>query len=326
MATNSTKMLDKQIATANKNIEKYKANIERYKGLAEKKYAKLLKIYPNMSKYTFNELSDFTSIFGRDNWDLAYGYFDNIRSIKDNERSLKYEEQYLEKLQEKKQKKEDDTNNYINETQVLVDKFEELLIDYKTAYFDDCEKKFAKLYNKMKAAYASSKDILKRANKELPYFFGTYDSYKFSYIMKNYLNVREGLLGYYSIGTYNRKFIPFTQEQCDLIEDWKVAYNVVHSDCQRFDTLDIYLEYKMKEVAMDWDSKLRTFADKCIKHGLNLNSIKFDVNATSVKDCEFIIRDDEARVIYGRCIWAAEYSDIVTPHIRFIVTERKNRK
>jgi hypothetical protein len=323
MATNSTKMLDKQIATAIKNIDKIKANIERYKGLVEKKYAKLLKLYPNMSKYNFEELSDFTTIFGRDNWDLAYGYFDNLDSIKDNEKKLVYEQRHLESLQNEKSNKENSTKSYFDSTQELVNKFEELLKDYKQSYFDDCENKFAKLYNKMKAGYASAKAILKKANDDLPYFFGTYHSYKFSYIMKHYLDVREGMLGYYSIGTYNKKFIPFTEEECNLIEEWKNAYVVVHSDCQRFDTVDLYIEYKMKEVEMDWDSKIRTFADKCLKFGLNMDNVEFIVNNTSIKECEFMLKDDSSRVIYGRCIWAAEYSEVVTPHIRFIVTEKR---
>lgn len=319
MATNSTKMLDKQIATAIKNIDKIKANIERYKGLAEKKYAKLLKLYPNMSKYNFEELSDFTTIFGRDNWDLAYGYFDNLDSIKDNEKKLVYEQRHLESLQNEKSNKENSTKNYLDSTQELVDKFEDLLKDYKQSYFDDCESKFSKLYNKMKAGYASAKEIIKRANKELPYFFSSYQGYKFSYIFNHFLVYKNEKLCYIK----DREYVPFTEEQEELINKWKIAYNVVHSDCQRFDTIDLYLEYKMKEVEMDWDSKIRTFADKCLKFGLNMDKVEFIVNYTSIKECEFMLKDDNSRVIYGRCIWAAEYSEVVTPHIRFIVTEKR---
>lgn len=323
MVTTSTKMIDKQIATAEKKIEKLLANIERYKGLAEKKYAKLLKIYPTLSKYTLNELSDFTSIFGRDNWDLAYGYFDNLRSIVNNKKDLAYEQKHLETLQNKKANKENATMEYMDSTQELVNKFEELLKEYKQSYFEDCESKFTKLYNKMKSSYASAKAIVKRANDELPYFFGTYHSYNYSHIMKNYLAVREGMLGYYSLNTYNKKFIPFTEEECNLISEWKVAYNIVHSDCQRFDTLESYIEYKMNEVAEDWDVKMRAFANKCLKFGLNMDSVEFIITNTSVTNCQFMLKDDESRIIYGRCIWAAEYSDIVTPHIRFIVTEKR---
>lgn len=323
MATNSTKMLDKQIATAIKNIDKIKANIERYKGLVKKKYAKLLKLYPNIPKYNLEQLSDFTSVFGRDNWDLAYSYFDNIRSIKENENNLAREEKHLVSLQNEKANKENSTKNYLDSTQELVNKFEELLKDYKKSYFDDCENKFKKLYNKMKAGYASAKAIVKKASDDLPYFFGTYYSYKYSYIMKHYLDVRDGQLGYYSDGAYIRKFIPFTQEECNLIEEWKKAYVVIHSDCQRFDTVDLYVEYKLKEVEMDWDAKLRTFADKCLKFGLNMDKVEFIINNTSIKECEFMLKDDSSRVVYGRCIWAAEYSEVVTPHIRFIVTEKR---
>ena len=144
MATTSTKMIDKQIATAEKKIEKLLANIERYKGLAEKKYAKLLKIYPTLSKYSLNELSDFTSIFGRDNWDLAYGYFDNLHSIVENKRSLASEQKYLESLQGKKANKENATKEYMDSTQELVDKFEIMLKDYKKAYFDNTLNLFQK--------------------------------------------------------------------------------------------------------------------------------------------------------------------------------------
>lgn len=325
MAATSTKMIDKQIATAEKKIQKLQANIDRYKGLAEKKYAKLVKFYPALPKYSFSELREFTAIFGSAYWDLAYGYFDNMRSIADNEKDLKYEEKHLNNLLTKKENKESANNEYINSTQVFVDKFEELLVDYKKAYFDECESKFTKLYKKMKDAYPHSKEIIRRANNELPYFFGAYRDYSYNYIAKHFLNVREGMLGYYSIGAYNKKFIPFTEEECELISEWKVAYNVTHSDCQRFNVLEDYLKYKMEEVSMDWDAKLRTFADKCNKFGLNIDKMEFIINSTSVKDCEFVIKDNLDRVIYGRCIWAAEFSDVVTPHIRFIVTEKRKK-
>lgn len=325
MATTSTKMIDKQIATAEKKIQKLQSNIERYKGLAEKKYAKLVKFYPALPKYSFSELREFTAIFGSAYWDLAYGYFDNLRSIADNEKDLKYEEKHLNNLLTKKENTESTNDEYIKSTQVLVDKFEELLVDYKKAYFDDCEKKFAKLYKKMKDAYPHAKEIIKRANKELPYFFGTYNNYNYNYIAKHFLGVKDGELGYYSFGTYIKKFVPFTEKECELISEWKVAYNVTHSDCQGFNVLEDYLKYKMEAVSMDWDVKLRTFADKCNKFGLNIDKMEFIINSTSVKDCEFVIKDNLDRVIYGRCIWAAEFSDVVTPHIRFIVTEKRKK-
>ena len=45
----------------------------------------------------------------------------------------------------------------------------------------------------------------------------------------------------------------------------------------------------------------------------------------TAKGFEVVIRDGKPRVIHARVIWAAEYSDIVEPHIRYIVTERTAR-
>ena len=113
--------------------------------------------------------------------------------------------------------------------------------------------------------------------------------------------------------------------------------------------LDLSTFYKKtatKRIA-DFDRKIAMYTerrDKAIaaankKFGLNICVddiiVKENTNGrytwkeyslpASIRDAigfETYIEDGQPRFIHARVIWAAEYSDFVQPHIRYLVTER----
>lgn len=317
----TTKKIDKQIEASLKNIEKYKKNIERYDKISKNKYEILKKFYPNIVKYNFDKMHQFYDIFGNGNFDIVYPYFNAKEEIEENKKRLEKEEKRLNSLQKEKENKEKINNDFISTTQIFVDKFEELLVDYKKSYFDYCQNSFKLYFEKIKKEYPYAKEIIKKANETLPYFFHSSRNYTYRYIFDNYLYYNNGQMYY----VYNRQTIPFSEDEEELIKKWQKATNILKSDCLKFENVDEYIKYKMEFIKNDWDEKLRKFADKCLKFGIDINKIEFIMNNTSVKECSFQIKDDDSRIIYGRCIWAAEDSDKVTPHIRFIVTEKRQR-
>jgi hypothetical protein len=90
--------------------------------------------------------------------------------------------------------------------------------------------------------------------------------------------------------------------------------------------LPVYLAKKAEETALSWANGVKLLTDKCHKFGLNEAAMKVVDVAMSGKGFEAIITDGTARVVDVRVIWAAEYSELVTPHVRYIATERKTKR
>lgn len=319
MAEN-TKMIDKQIASCEKAIEKYKKSIERYKSIMEKKGAILSKVAPNYNEYTNSW--DFGREFGDKYYDIHYSWRNAKDYLEDNEKNLQYELKRLDNLKNQKAEKENNVKEYIDGTQVLVDLFEKHLAEYKINYFNECEKMFGELYIETMKKIPWAKEIKDRAKTELPWIFHqgrtvdrVLDS---SDCMYDYKEHR------YSYKDWRKGWIPFTDEQMQLIINLRKADNIIRLNCQAFENKDAFVAYRMDAVKMDWDSKIRVFADKCNKFNINTEAVKFNMDETHLKGggCSFYLTDGGPYRIYGRFIYAAEYSDKVTPHIRFIVTKK----
>lgn len=77
------------------------------------------------------------------------------------------------------------------------------------------------------------------------------------------------------------------------------------------------IEKATKNVAMYTTRRDNAIA-KANKKGYNLSVESFQVTERFVKT----YHDGQERNIYARMIWAAEYSMFVSPHTRYIVTEK----
>ena len=77
-----------------------------------------------------------------------------------------------------------------------------------------------------------------------------------------------------------------------------------------------------EELEKSWEQGIVKLTKKCQGFGVDESKVSTCAPEMTAKGFEVIIRDGKPRVIHARVIWAAEYSDIVEPHIRYIVTER----
>jgi hypothetical protein len=80
---------------------------------------------------------------------------------------------------------------------------------------------------------------------------------------------------------------------------------------------------KMKqETIRSWNAGINLLTDKCHKFGLDEQAINVQQPSMTSKGFSAIITDGKQRYIDVRVIWAAEYSVLVTPHIRYIATQK----
>lgn len=108
----------------------------------------------------------------------------------------------------------------------------------------------------------------------------------------------------------------------DKYEDYRKAYNqcitILHSSREE------YLAEAEKDAEAVYERNVRVLAEKINAWGVNANEMVVDEVADDPKFFEIRVSDG-VHNLYARSIWAAEYSDKVTPHFRFIITEKKGR-
>jgi len=74
-----------------------------------------------------------------------------------------------------------------------------------------------------------------------------------------------------------------------------------------------------------YEASIKNMVKKLAKHTINKAAMQIKFPNAIGNGLEMIITDDRNREIYARLIWAAEYSEYVTEHLRFIITEKKTR-
>lgn len=101
------------------------------------------------------------------------------------------------------------------------------------------------------------------------------------------------------------------------------ALDIVRNEANRLEKPQ-YMAKRNQELNESWENGLVKLAVKCRRFNLDETKIHACGLRVTAKGFETLLSDGSERVIHARIIWAAEFSDIVTPHTRYIVTERKN--
>ena len=99
------------------------------------------------------------------------------------------------------------------------------------------------------------------------------------------------------------------------------AAEIVSDDAARMDKA-AYLEKMRNALADVWAAGIKKLAAKCSKYGVDESKVSASEPDVTEKGFECVLTDGKPRLIYARVIWAAEYSELVRPHTRYIVTER----
>ena len=125
----------------------------------------------------------------------------------------------------------------------------------------------------------------------------------------------------YYFDTFRHR-IPHYKVRNFLERTANVCNEIILDDANRYETREAYLAAMKEELEKSWERGIVNLTKKCQAFGVDESKVSTCAPELTEKGFEVIIRDGQPRVIHARVIWAAEYSDIVQPHTRYIVTER----
>lgn len=86
---------------------------------------------------------------------------------------------------------------------------------------------------------------------------------------------------------------------------------------------DEYMARQEKETAEEWEYNVQRLVKKCVNFNIDESKVKVHLCDGIANGFEVNITDGKDRLIKARMIWAAKYSVLVRPHVRYIITEKK---
>lgn len=290
--------LEKQIASAQKNLEKYNKNCTMYSQRADKYIAQEVKKGNPVSREDFPlvkgrygwEVSVSPEVKNRMKWEDMYRICDNIERECENRRNIEETSRRLEELMLQQRQKE------------------EVQKERERQYNQALEKELDRVLE----PFHRQQEALVKAGLEKHYSF---IKENVAEAQKKYreLDARSWeVLRTYGTGTEYRA----------LKSKMKYYGGIIGDRANRFDTMEAYVNDGLKDWNSYYRASLKHLTEKC--SGFDVDKDKLTVTALGLRDkgLELVIRDDKPRVVHARVIVAAEYSDKVSEHFRYIVTER----
>lgn len=291
------KQVDKQIATAEKNITKFMANIERYTMRRDNAIAKANKSGFNVSidDFVVNERdveikSEKKGMFAH-HFDLFFSIANNWESILENIRNENREQRHLSALIDKrdadKRAADEKASKYDTELESI---FNDKLSGFKIEWFNKMESWHETHWMHIQSIVPEQRRRVEKIKSIIHH-----------HIM-HMLNHHPAL--------YKR------------LDNSKHACNqLLTSDAATMSQPD-YMEMIHKNLVREWELCVQTLVEKCDALGINKKEMTFGKPDVTAKGFEIWIEDNTNRRIYARIIWCAEYSAIVSPHTRYIVTSK----
>ena len=299
------KHIEKQVATANKNIAGYEKRIAMYTERMNKAIAALNKKGANITaddivmtettngRYVSRDFHLAKEIVDTYGWVDTYRIIDNRRYLDENERNLAREIRHRDDLSAQLEKMVADANAHEQATAGLQQALEQAMADFRVVWFE-----------KMRNWYESHFAYI---NRELE---GAKVRRDRAYNIMSYLDRTRG---------WRYQFTSRVYKRIEAIR--KSGAEIIMDDAANMDH-DAYMAKMEQETIKSWNNGIILLTDKCHKFGLNEQAIKVSDADMTPKGFEAVITDETSRVVYVRVIWAAEYSVLVTPHIRYIATQR----
>ena len=298
--------LTKQIEVANRRVADFDTKIARYTerrdnaiAAANKKFGLNIQVDDIIVKdetkgrYTWREYSLPASVRDAIGFDASFKITNACDYIHDNTKKKGFEEQNIARLKEElaalEAKAKADADNYDNALDAAL---RSAMADFRVVWFERMMTWHGKHFDIIKAKTPVMKERRARV-RSLQYYFDTF----------------RHRIPHYKI----RNFLERTANICN---------EIISDEVNRYDNRDAYLADMKKELERSWERGIVNLTKKCQVYGVDQSKVSTCAPNMTSKGFEVIIQDGKPRVINARIIWAAEYSDIVEPHIRYIVTER----
>lgn len=286
--------IKKQIETANKRLEKNNDRVTMYASRIEKGLAKVAKY--TGKQVTADDYENALDLKGGNakDWELYFSLNAAIDSKAENEHNVLKEQRNIQLLTAQLQRMEDEQRKQDARNKPLENALRVAMADFRVVWFNRMVDWYGKHYDAMRKALEPAKVRRERA-KVCRYHFETMHHWSEYRNVRNYLNV--------------------------VI---KAANETIYDDANKYDKPE-YMEIAKKELAISWENGIVKFASKCRNFGVDEKRISVRFPTLIEKGFEALLQDGTNRVIDARIIWAAEYSEYVCPHTRYIITERHEK-
>lgn len=113
----------------------------------------------------------------------------------------------------------------------------------------------------------------------------------------------------------HRRMYKVLKEVMDSERSWMRQPAVVMTE-------EAYMTRVRRELDCSWADGIKLLAEKCIRYDVNFAELEAHSPEMTELGIEVLLNDSKPRVLDVRVIWAAEYSELVAPHTRYIITER----
>ena len=283
--------LTKQIDTATKRVSGFEKKIAMYQTKVDKWFVTFSLSHSDLVAEGHGFYSLTAEARERVDWNTSYKVASDYEYLKRNERELEYELRHIARLQSEKaalvakQEAEEKAFNY-----GLSATLTEALASFREQWFTRMQDWHRRHYACIHRNLEGARIQYARAKSLSHYFF----------FNRNHARLYNNLQAY-------------MHEMTVIIMD----------EAARYDNVEDYMERVQKELEREWESGLRKLTTKC--QAFDIDESRLQVSGVDMTDkgFEVWITDGKPRRVYARIIWAAEYSDIVCPHTRYIVTEKK---
>lgn len=313
--TPKTAKLQKSIEVSKRRIAEYAKKAEMYRSRFEKNNEFGLNLNDlrtdyDGSKVRFAEIRDYNTVIKRDwraKYEEKYGDDGYWKYCKSEENAAYYVENVCHGLDEQRHLAELESQISVANAVIAEQKSKEenpdalrkmlvdLMADYKVVWF-----------NEMREWKSNSYDVV-WAKKPM---------------WKRWIERKDRL-----VCNYHRQLGWNTQTHAklrkNLDEKEKMYRRHLCSEQLDYKIKDEYMAHVELDLIHLWSRNMNYLVEKCEKYDIDLDKIEIRNPRVQSKGFSVLIYDGKQRVIDVRTIWAAEHSYLVTPHTRYIVTERK---
>ena len=303
------KQIAKWIEASKKRIDNFERKISMYQerrdkniAAANKKFGTDIKVDDIISKvcgnarYQWHEYLMPKSIEEIIGFDTSYKITSAYDSMEENIKNRRIEQANLERMQaelaELEAKAKADADSYNNGLDTAL---RAAMADFRTVWMEHMIEWHGKHYEYIKERTPKMANLRNHVRRLQQYF----DAY------------------------HRRK----THRRISLFLE-RIANNcneVINDEVNKYASQYDYLTAVKRDLEKSWEAGIVKLTKKCQGLGVDESKVSTGTPAMTSRGFEVVIKDGKPRVIYARIIWAAEYSNIVEPHIRYIVTERKQR-
>lgn len=298
------KQLDKQIEATEKRIAKFEKNIGMYESRFEKQLQKLLKEGVQLTKEDFQvkptgrwkydydvQLSDKAQAL---DWDKKYSMSDNVMRAQENRDRLKDEKKSLQKLINESDEKKWGEEQKEAAVKVLLEHLSIELETFRIEWKEEMMKWHEGFYERIHKALPNARVQYKE--------------------LEQHIQEEQRANGWR----------PTTRLK--QLQTAKASFGrILSAPPASYATMDGYLAMCKNRLDDEWRWTVRGLAEKLLPFDVDTTQMKVMHPRMAERGLDVLIADNKQRVIDARMIWAAEYSEYVTPHTRYIVTERQQK-